>query len=106
MIMPKREKILNWYVQVQNEQQDCIFIPEGMENAFMGVVDGTTNPTIAVLDHDQVVENLIKQGFSLERAFAFVREKSENPTSYGPLICHRYPELHPKNLSKKDDCPF
>lgn len=91
----KRKEIVDWYVNTRSGGMDYIFIPEGHSNAFVGVIAGTKNPTIAILDYDIVVTNMINQGYSEDEAEDFANRKSEKPSNYGPYLVHQYPELHP-----------
>ncbi len=95
-----RNDIVDWFVQNQSGQVDCLFIPENQCNAFMGVVVGHTNPSIAILDYDQVLTNLVKDGMTIPEAKNFVARKVKKRAPYGPLLCHRFPELHPNNFNQ------
>jgi hypothetical protein len=94
--VPQREEIVDWYVRSQSGGMNYLFIPQGHSNAFIGVIAGTKSPTIALLDYDLVVKNLINQGYDEEDAIRFADSKSEEPSDYGPLLVHTYPEIHPK----------
>lgn len=95
-LIPRRRDIVDWYVHTQSSGMDYLFIPQGHSNAFIGVVAGTKNPTIALLDYDIVVQNLRDQGYDKDQAIRFAKDKSDEPSDYGPLLVHTYPEIHPK----------
>jgi len=95
-LIPRREEIVDWYVHTQSGGMNYLFIPQGHSNAFIGVVAGTQNPTIALLDYDIVVKNLTNQGYDKNEAVRFANSKSEQPSDYGPFLVHSYPDIHPK----------
>jgi hypothetical protein len=96
----QRNDIVNWFVQNQSGQVDCLFIPENQCNAFMGVVVGFNNPSVAILDYDQVKTNLRRGGMSPVQTEIFIKKTVEKKDPYGPLLCRRFPDLHPNNFNK------
>jgi hypothetical protein len=98
--LTQRNEIVDWFVQNQCGEVDSLFIPHNQCNAFMGTVVGQTNPSIAVLDYDIVIGNLVIEGMSLNGAKEFVLEKAKKKAPYGPILCHRFPSIHPNNFNK------
>lgn len=96
----ERSEIVNWFVQNQSGQVDCLFIPENQCNAFMGVVVGLNNPSVAILDYDQVKKNLRNGGMSPIETEVFMAKKIANRAPHAPLLCRRFPDLHPNNFNK------
>ena len=93
--MSKRADIRNWFVNGLSGKTDYLFIPQGQSSAFMGVVLTSENPTVSILDFDKCVENMQKQGIEYDDAMDFVFRKSRERKEHEPIICYRYPELHP-----------
>ena len=96
----QRDDIVDWFIQNQRGQVDCLFIPKNQSNAFMGVVVGQTNPSVALLDYDKVLTNLIKDGMGVLEAQNFVALKIAKKAPYEPFFCHRFPDLHPNTFNK------
>lgn len=91
-ILPNRREVADWFRQNQTGDPDYIHIPKGHSNAFVGVVAGTHNPTIAVLDFHQVVRNLIaKHNLTYDEAYACALDRSVNTPHYGPFLIAKYP---------------
>ncbi len=108
-MLPNRKEIVDWFRANQDGQKDYVFIPPGMSNAFIGILAGTANPSIAILDFNQVVRNLMaNHDLSYKEAYQFAFDKASNGPAYGPMLVVTYPEqpLQPKTNFKSDDCPF
>ena len=54
--VPQREEIVDWYVRSQSGGMNYFSFRKVIQMPFIGVVAGTKNPTIALLDYDIVVK--------------------------------------------------
>lgn len=106
-ILPNRTQVIDWFNSNQNGEKDYVFIPEGQANAFIGILAGTANPSIAILDFNQVVRNLMaKFDLNQQEAFDYALDKANNAPHYGPMLIVTYPSPASQPTLNTDDCPF
>ena len=101
-ILPNRKEVTDWFRQ-NSADQDYIHIPEGHSNAFVGVLAGTDCPTIAVLDFQVVVRNLMtRHGLSHKEAHQYALDRANNAPHYGPFLVAMYPGQQPTRFNEHE----